>query len=135
MKEALGVPVLLVEDNSLSRDTLAELLRHAGLAVETAQGGGWALKTLATGPPCGALVADHYMPGMSGLDLVRRVRDNRLWDRLPCVLVTAAADQDAHELERDLGELQPAALLRKPFEVSDLLAVLRRLLHRAPASA
>jgi DNA-binding NtrC family response regulator len=73
------------------------------------------------------LVTDNHMPGMSGLDLVRRLHSAQI--ALPVII--ASGGMDAEELARNQS-LQPAIALPKPFTVGQLLAtVARALLRRA----
>ena len=71
--ELAGARVLLVDDDRFVRATLAELLRREGLAVEALGDASAALARLDEATFT-ALVTDHRMPGMSGLELAREVR-------------------------------------------------------------
>jgi putative nucleotidyltransferase with HDIG domain len=65
--------VLVVDDERASREVLAALLRECGMACQTACDGEEALRTLQT-EPISAVLADLEMPGLSGLELLARVR-------------------------------------------------------------
>lgn len=111
--------VLVVDDNEDLRDNLAEILGGEGYAVEVAETADAALRVLelADAPPA-VILLDVFMPGMSARRFVSLVRDRAAWAGVRLVLVTAAS-------ERDLPvELQAEAVLRKPFRIDQLLALL-----------
>jgi len=91
----LAVPavpvVLLVDDDRVTRRILARAAEEAGYRAVLAEDGRRALELLRR-LPVGAIVADHYMPGMSGLQLCTVARLG--WPRIPRILVTGHADQD-----------------------------------------
>jgi DNA-binding response OmpR family regulator len=130
--EAAGVPfqcpqkpphrILVVDDDRDIRQLSAEVLIHSGYEVDTAEDGkaGWeALQIKAFN----LLITDNNMPKLTGVELVRRLRSARM--ALPVVM---AAELPMHELARN-PSLQLAALLPKPFYVSQLLETVRVVLH------
>lgn len=62
------------------------------------------------------LVADVVMPGMSGLDLVRKLREQG--GAMPVILITALSDE---HLDEEASSVGAQCLLRKPFEAGALL--------------
>jgi PAS domain S-box-containing protein len=105
--------VLLVDDEAMVRDSLAEQLRHTGFIVTTAPDASAALVFLDSGKEFGILVSDLTMPGgMNGIALVRAAQARR--PGLPAILLTGYAG-DGTELA--LCELIEGrfALLRKPI--------------------
>jgi signal transduction histidine kinase/ActR/RegA family two-component response regulator len=128
--------VLLVDDEALVRQGLAAELAARGWIVQEAADAQEALRLLdSVAQPIDLLVTDLAMPGMNGLDLLRRVRQRR--PGLPCVLLTglvgdgAAAHAALAEALRD----GPFALLRKPFDSRDLVARAEALIHAGDAPA
>lgn len=73
------------------------------------------------------LVTDFKMPGMSGIDLISRVRTR--WPALPCVILTGYADEKFVSDAIQSG--QATDLIAKPWEDSDLKVRLRRYLGGA----
>ncbi len=116
-----GATIALVDDDAQVRATLADMLETAGATVEQAGDGASALEMVAARRP-DVLIVDFAMPGMSGAEVVRRIREQ---DRtLPIVLVTGFAETAAID-SLDNGQL---TILRKPFETRDLLRRVQSLL-------
>ncbi len=106
--------ILVVDDDAGQRDLLAGFLERSGYPVITAASGGEALELLG-GHAVGLLISDVRMPGMGGLELMRRVRS--LHADLPVLMVTGYAGiRDAVEAMRD-GALD---YLEKPIDLEEL---------------
>jgi len=115
--------VLVVDDDPGVRYTLREILVSEGLAVDEAADGAEALAKLEA-QPAALVVTDLRMPGMDGMELLRR-----LVARAPAPRVVVIT---AHGSERQAVEAMKAGAhdyFRKPFENEELLAVVRRALE------
>ncbi|WP_082451145.1 MHYT domain-containing protein [Sphingomonas sp. Leaf22] len=111
---ASGV-VLVVDDERLVRMSTAEMLSDLGYAVIEAESGEAAMRFVEEGRPFDLVVTDHLMPGISGTDLIRRIRTLR--PGTPTLLVSGYADIEG---------LDPALpRLSKPFRKDELAAGLR----------
>lgn len=131
MTTAAGTTRLMICENDLiTSESLTTLLRQHGYEADQAATGERALEMMSLHRP-DACVCDVYLPGMDGLGLVRRVRERQAWRDVPVVLITAASESAALEMAEELQQLQPAALLRKPFEMGALLALLETMLAAA----
>ena len=80
--------LLIVDDSEANRDVLSRLLARNGFHVETAADGEAALG-LAGSPAFDVVLLDVEMPGMSGLDVLGRLRETRSQTELPVIMVTA----------------------------------------------
>jgi DNA-binding NtrC family response regulator len=78
--------VLVTDDDPLRRGALQDLLESGGFAVEAAESGLEALARIATAPPA-LVVLDQRMPGLSGVETLRRLKQSAPW--LPVVMLTA----------------------------------------------
>jgi two-component system response regulator MprA len=116
--------VLVVDDEQAVRDALDRALRLSGYAVTTAQDGLTALRLLDTDRP-DAIVLDVAMPGLDGLGVARRIRQDG--DRIPILMLTARDAVDDRVAGLDAGADD---YLAKPFALEELLARLRALLRR-----
>ena len=116
-------PVLLVvDDEPRILSALQRCLRREGYEIVTADGAAAALRALRS-RRIDALLTDHKMPGVSGLELIREVAGQ--WPRIPRILLTGWAAEVAPEELRRLGI---RALVPKPWNDAELKAVLREAL-------
>ena len=112
-----GNTILVIEDEADIRDMLSFALERAGYVVSEARDAEEALSRL-DGPLPDLVIIDWMLPGMSGLDLARRLRRDALTADLPLVMLTAKGQ----ELDRATGEEVGADLyLTKPFDPDDVL--------------
>lgn len=121
--------VLIVEDDEDIRADLTAILRVKGFLVEESANGRDALALLRGGArPC-VIVLDLMMPVMNGWELRDAMRGDAALREIPVVVVSGAGRIADHEI----AVLQPAAVLVKPFELSQLLALVGR--YCAPRTA
>jgi len=127
-----GATILAVDDEAHILHVVSLKLKNAGYSVMTANDAEEALELAATAP-VDLLITDYQMPGMSGLDLARRLHAEVGRRNLPAILLTA----HGLALERvDLAHAGISACLFKPFSPRDLLDNVHRLLTaRTPAVA
>jgi CheY-like chemotaxis protein len=111
--------VLVIDDDSGIRDSLAECLQVEGYAVACASNGADGLERLRVQRPDLVLV-DLLMPVMNGHEFLAELRGDPNLQGLPVVLMTGSTPRPGH--------LLPAAdaMLPKPFELDELLALVRR---------
>ena len=107
--------MLVVDDDPAIRESVTEVLSSEGYRVLEAGDGHEALRQLdAVSGRCVVLL-DLAMPGMNGLELLTELSRRGQNDRFPVVVMSA----NAHP--RELEFPQVVALLRKPFELDELL--------------
>jgi len=124
--------LLIVEDNDTIRETIREALFIEGFEVSACADGQSALELIQQHKetPYALVVLDLMLPGMSGLDLCRRLR--AAGDQTP-ILVVSARD---HEMDRVLGlEVGADDYLVKPFGMRELVARARALMRRSYTQA
>jgi PAS domain S-box-containing protein len=125
-----GVRVLVVDDNEVSREILAEMLRYFHIDVGTAANGPGALAALAevSDRPYDLVLMDWRMPGMNGDEVTRRIRSDTLIARRPkVVMVTAYGREDVIRLAEQAGI---DGFLIKPVSPSTLLDTILSVLGR-----
>jgi CheY-like chemotaxis protein len=116
--------VLVVDDDAATRDVVATALAELAeppYEVATAPDAAAALRATATRPP-DLVLLDLVLPGGDGGAVVAACR-RRPGAPAPVVLMTAAAVA----LDAAAAELEAAAVLAKPFDLDELLALVRRL--------
>src|SRR5437764_12796301 len=115
--------VLVVEDEESIADAVAYTLRGEGYDVDALADGTAALEA-ARSETYDVLVLDILLPGLSGLEVCRRLRSE---SDLPILMLTA---RDA-EVDRVLGlELGADDYVTKPFSVAELVSRVRAILRR-----
>ena len=91
----LKTRVLVVDDMMTMRKLVSKVLKEIGFTDITEAGDGikaWDAIANAS-PPIGLVVSDWNMPNCTGLDLLKRVRADSRYGKMPFVLVTAEAEQ------------------------------------------
>ena len=121
--------VLLVDDVRSTRDRLARVLGAGGYDILEAADGREALRMLATSPAVDAILLDLVMSGMNGWEFREfQLRDPRL-SIIPTVVVTV---KPLAEHERYALRLGTTTLIQKPFEDSQVLQAVSRVLAGRP---
>jgi DNA-binding NtrC family response regulator len=110
--------VLIVEDERVARGALRRLLCASGFAAEAAESAEEALDLLAHRPPPRVVLVDLDLPGMSGIDFIRRLE--KIEPSVHPVLMTGASDE---ALGKALGE-RDVPFVRKPLDFPRLLSVI-----------
>jgi CheY-like chemotaxis protein len=119
---AASSAVYVIDDDPSMRRSLARLLACSNWQVRTFDSAESFLAEM-DGLSNGCLVVDVQLMGMSGLDLLARLADERrLW---PIITMSGSHNEEA---ERESLRLGAKAFLRKPFEPQDLLNTIARLL-------
>ena len=112
--------VLVVDDKEMMRDSVGSTLERAGFEVVSAPDGQGALEMIAKRRP-DAVVTDLRMPGLSGLELIERIR--AIDEDLPIVLMTAFGTIETAVKAIRLGAFD---YLTKPFEGDELVVAIKR---------
>jgi DNA-binding NtrC family response regulator len=121
---SLQTPSLLITDDDFDfRQTLKEALESQGFRTLLAGDGEEALAVMRRETVHVALL-DMHMPRLSGLETIRRVRE--LYERLPCILISAAMDES---LAREAERVKAYSVLPKPVRFTDLNGMIRGALR------
>ncbi len=122
----MGSRILVVDDEPFLRRILTYILVKAGHQVECAEDGEEAWRQLSRDDPPDLVISDLMMPGISGIDLLKRVRADRK-SSIPFMILTARGLGVEEQEARDNGA---DAFLAKPFRQKDLLDQVTTLLGR-----
>jgi FixJ family two-component response regulator len=107
--------VAVIEDDAAARRALTRMIRAQGVRVASFARAEELLHALPETRP-GCLVIDVMLPGMSGADLLDRLRSDQI--QLPAIFVTGRIDAPQMLRRRGLGDVP---CLQKPFEPGLLL--------------
>jgi signal transduction histidine kinase/response regulator RpfG family c-di-GMP phosphodiesterase len=119
-----GAQILVVDDNPDLRAYVSSVLQRKGYKVRTAEQGAEGLE-LATSYKPDLIITDLMMPGVSGLEMIARIRTDEAIQGTPIILLTAKVDD---ETRLEGAEQGADAYLSKPFNDRELLAEVRNLL-------
>src|SRR6266700_3065285 len=112
--------ILIVDDDAGQRSLLDSFLRGQGFETLVVDSGEKALEALRS-QPVNMMISDVRMPGMTGLETLRRARQEHAV--LPVLLVTAYAD-----IREAVGAMRDGAVnyLPKPIDLDELLAIVQQ---------
>ncbi|WP_109806469.1 response regulator transcription factor [Sphingosinithalassobacter portus] len=117
--------IISVEDDELISVPLSAALTRAGHLVGVIPNGALALQTIAFKPP-DLVILDCALPGMPGIEILRRLRRSSATYLMPILMLTG------HRRERDIDSAIEAganAYLTKPFDTTELVDCVERLLE------
>lgn len=121
--------ILVIEDESRIQAFVARALKAEGFVVRVADNGPEGLARALAHPPA-LVVLDLLLPGLDGLELLRRLHERK--PDLPVLILSARSDLDTKLRGFDLGAVD---FLVKPFSLDELLARVRvQLRPREPAA-
>lgn len=119
------VSVLVVDDNLKNRKVLRMMLELEGYSVRCASDGDEALESLLYHKP-DIMLLDILMPGISGVEVCKRVREQSKFETLPIVLITALDSREQFVKGLDAGADD---FIQKPVDRNELLARIRSCLR------
>jgi DNA-binding response OmpR family regulator len=118
--------ILVVEGEADIRRLHSEALACSGYHVDTVEDGATAWETLQQNN-YDLLVTAHYLPKMSGVELIKKMHDTSI--RLPVIMTTRTLPRwDTWELAARPW-LQPTAVMRAPYTTEELLGTVRNILQ------
>jgi len=120
--------ILVVEDDPTVSEVVARYLHRQGYRVEAVADGRLAVERAEANPP-DLMVLDLMLPGLDGLEVLRRVRARA---PVPVIILTARGDEDDRVMGLDLGADD---YVGKPFSPRELTARVRSVLRRVKGPA
>ncbi|NLS12745.1 response regulator [Vibrio sp. SM6] len=126
-----GQLVLVADDEPVNLRILESFLRIEGYRVQTAQNGHDTLEKIAQEPPA-LLLLDIMMPGMSGYEVCKTLRQHHDSDTLPVIMLTALNQAEDRQRGFESGAND---YLSKPFNKQELIARVQAHLSASQANA
>jgi CheY-like chemotaxis protein len=143
MAQASEKKILVVDDEPDVRNFLAACLEDAGFIVDTAVDGIDALEKVEAFAP-DLMTLDMVMPRMPGIKVIRELRKQKKWAKLPIIIITAHARDDMgsdqiKEFMALTSNVRPKMILDKPISTANLIKTtckilrnkLAKLIHQA----
>ena len=119
--------VLVVDDEQAIREMIQFALEKNGMDVRTASGSHEALLRISESRP-DIILMDWMMPGLSGLELTRRLRKDAYTEEIPIIMLTAKVTEDDKVAGLEAGTDD---YVIKPFSPRELLARIRAVIRRS----
>lgn len=127
----MPLKVLLADDNMTAQRMGSKILTDAGYQVIAVSNGAAAIKKIASEKP-ELLILDVYMPGYSGLEVCEKVKNDPSTAQLPVILTVTNMEPFN---QQDGTRVRADGLLIKPFEATDLLAVVQKFETKSAKAA
>jgi two-component system cell cycle response regulator len=110
--------ILVVDDSAENRELLVQVLQPFGYAVTTAAGVAEALRSAEYSLP-DIVLTDLHMPDRNGFGLIRELKQDDRFARIPIIVITASAWEESHRIEA--ARLGVARFLLRPIEPRQLI--------------
>ncbi len=117
--------ILIIEDDAVMRQAVAELLEAEGYQVLQAPEGESGLRLAAEQHP-DLILLDLMMPGISGQEVLKRLKRSRVTAHIPVIIVSAKSSRQVIEAAHKAGAVE---FLVKPFDYSELIVRVQRALE------
>ncbi len=131
--------ILVVDDEPDVRNFLAACIEDAGFKVETAVDGVDALEKVREDPP-DLMTLDMVMPRKSGLKVIKELRAEEKFKKLPIIVITAHArdelgSEDIKNFNAFASGLRPRITMEKPVTPEKLVSAICKMLEVEPVEA
>ncbi len=118
--------IVIVDDSESIREVVSFTLENAGYNVLVGFDGKDALKYFDGTTEIDLLITDLYMPNMNGIELIRAVRENPDYRRIPILFLTTESQRDKKMEAKDAGA---TGWIIKPFVPAKLLSALDKVIR------
>jgi CheY-like chemotaxis protein len=114
--------ILHIEDDKTVAQLVGEILAANGIEVDSCVSGTTALKILTSDAHYDMIICDNDLPGLTGLELVRRARNIARWRGTPIIMLSA------EDCENEAWRAGVSEFLRKPRDIERVASTIKRLL-------
>ncbi len=126
----MPLKILLADDSMTAQNMGKKILTEAGYQVVAVSNGAAAVKKIAA-QPLDIIIVDIFMPGYSGIEVCERVKNAPATAKIPVLLTVGKMEpykpEDGHKAKAD-------GVIVKPFEATDLVAVVKKLEEKLAAA-
>jgi DNA-binding response OmpR family regulator len=125
--DAVKPRILVIDDDPELQELVASLLGHANLTPIRAESASAGVNVLRQRPLPDCVLLDLMLPDVSGLELLRQIREKSVFDAMPIIILSALADPDTIRKGLALGADR---YLTKPYLANNLIRVIFDLLKQ-----
>lgn len=122
----MGKRILIVDDEQDTLDLLIARLEKSGYAVSTASNADECIEKAIEEKPS-AMLLDVLLPGLSGFEVCKRLKENATTKNIPAIIITGLIGESAKQ--RGLG-CGAEYVITKPYDPSDLLAKIESVIRK-----
>jgi len=126
----MKIKILVVDDEVAICNMLSMALENAGYTVHSVHDGRQVLAALSDMQP-DLLLLDWMLPGISGLDVARQIKQSAEFSELPIIMLTARTEEDSKVTGLESGADD---YVTKPFSIRELLSRIKAVLRRRSPS-
>ena len=119
--------VMVVEDDNIVSTMLKHLLERRGYQIEIASDGRKAVELIESEIPPALVILDVMLPFVDGFELIRQIRENESWEKVPIIMLTAKTREE--DIVRAL-ESGANDYIVKPFQPQELIARVKRFVRQ-----
>jgi DNA-binding NtrC family response regulator len=123
--EAMGKRILVVDDDTIMRETLRDILTFEGFSVSSAEGGSQAISQLSN-EPFDLVITDILMPQRDGLEVITEAKKN--YPNMQIIAISGGGYISADAYLRMASDAGADDIISKPFDVDDFLRKVYRIL-------
>ncbi|MBF0442169.1 MAG: response regulator [Oligoflexales bacterium] len=117
--------ILIVDDSLVARMEISSVLKKMDYTIIQAVDGNDGLIKLEENPSVSLIIADHYMPNLSGIEMVKKIRESDQFRDIPIVMLTSESSEHMKEIGADNGIL---AWALKPCNKEVIAEVVQKIL-------
>jgi DNA-binding response OmpR family regulator len=117
--------VFIIDDDPVMRRVLTRVLNVSGYQTTTAADGEGALAALTQSETPTLIICDLWLPDLCGVEVVRRLRADERFQRIPILMLTGEASEENRSLALESGA---DSYLTKPCSSTELLTSVRQLI-------
>ncbi|AEA33310.1 diguanylate cyclase [Hippea maritima] len=123
--------VLVVEDSKLQNKTISHQLKEKNILPISAYSGEEALRLLLEGANVDTILLDINLPGASGFEVAKALKEDSRFNWIPIIGITATKDEEGIEIMKNAFDSGVDDFLTKPYSIVEFYARIKANIHRA----